>query len=68
MEIPYADDFRALMFHRDSNGFASCVKRIGRKVYIDEDAFFRWVEKVAGIAWVRVIARDLIWLVRGRPA
>ena len=35
---------RALIFH-DRDGFATkCVKRIGRKVTIDEGAFYRWLD------------------------
>jgi hypothetical protein len=45
---PPLSELRDLMFHKDSNGFNSCVRRIGKKIYIDEDAFFRWVEGKGG--------------------
>ena len=35
---------RALIFH-DKDGFATkCVRRLGRKVVIDEAAFFQWLD------------------------
>lgn len=36
---------RYLIFHADKNGFDRCIRRIGRKVLIDEIEFFRWVDK-----------------------
>ncbi|MGZ5052324.1 MAG: hypothetical protein ACXWF8_06850 [Methylobacter sp.] len=37
---------RALIFNEQSNGLAKsgAIVRIGRKVLIDEDKFFAWVE------------------------
>lgn len=35
---------RHLIFHAESNGFSRCIRRIGRRVYIDETAFFIWME------------------------
>ena len=34
---------RYLIFHADRNGFSRCVRRVGRRVLIDERAFFAWV-------------------------
>ena len=28
------------------NGFAMAIKRIGRRIYIDEAAFFRWIDEI----------------------
>jgi hypothetical protein len=35
---------RHLIFNEHTNGFARCVRRVGRKVLINEVEFFRWVE------------------------
>ncbi len=32
------------IFHADKNGFNQCIRRIGRKVLLDEQAVFRWVD------------------------
>lgn len=37
--------FRWLIFNEKTNGFSSCVRRIGRKVLIDLDAFESWIAK-----------------------
>lgn len=39
---------RHLIFHAESNGFSRCIRRIGRRVYIDEGAFFEWLETQQG--------------------
>jgi len=36
---------RHLVFQSKSNGFDKVIKRVGRRVLIDEDAFFLWVEE-----------------------
>lgn len=33
------------IFHADKNGFAQCVRRIGRKVLLDEQAVFNWIDE-----------------------
>lgn len=33
------------IFHAGTNGFDKCIRRIGRKVLIDEGAFFNWVDE-----------------------
>ncbi|MBX9621343.1 MAG: hypothetical protein K2X28_04870 [Alphaproteobacteria bacterium] len=35
---------RALIFRSKSNGFDSCIRRIGRKILISKSAFSRWIE------------------------
>lgn len=41
---------RWLVFNRETNGFAHCFLKLGRKrILIDEDEFFRQVEK--GRSW-----------------
>lgn len=36
---------RHLIFHADTNGFSQCIRRIGRKVLLDENSVFKWVEQ-----------------------
>lgn len=35
---------RWLIFNGDSNGFSSCLRRVGRKVLIDLDSFESWID------------------------
>ena len=35
---------RALIFRSKSNGFNSCIRRIGRKILISKSAFSQWIE------------------------
>jgi hypothetical protein len=35
---------RALIFRAKSNGFNSCIRRIGRKILISKSAFSQWIE------------------------
>lgn len=39
---PPIGGLRHLVFHADSNGFKSVIRRCGRRVLIDEAAFFAW--------------------------
>ncbi len=41
---PPLGGLRHLVFHSKTNGFDKVIKRIGRRVLIDEEAFYRWVE------------------------
>ena len=34
---------RSLIFNRHKNGFDKVVKKVGRRVLIDEAAFFSWI-------------------------
>ena len=36
---------RFIIFNENSNGAKKAIKRIGRKVLIDEAAFFQWIEE-----------------------
>lgn len=40
---PPIGGLRHLIFHENENGFHKCVRRVGRRVLIDERAFFDWV-------------------------
>lgn len=42
---PPAGGLRHLVFHSKTNGFDKVVKRVGKKVLIDEKAFFEWVQE-----------------------
>lgn len=39
---PSVAGLRYLIFHAKENGFESCLRRIGRRVLVDERAFFQW--------------------------
>lgn len=41
---PPTGGLRHLVFHSDKNGFKEVIRRAGRRVLIDEVAFFEWVE------------------------
>ena len=42
---PPIGGLRYLIFNAKSNGFDHVVRRCGRRVLIDEKAFFEWVER-----------------------
>jgi hypothetical protein len=42
---PPIGGIRHLIFHADSNGFSQVIVRVGRRVLIDEAAFFSWASK-----------------------
>ena len=41
---PPVGGLRHLVFHEKTNGFDSCLVRVGRRVLIDEIKFFEWVD------------------------
>ena len=41
---PPIGGIRHLIFHAKTNGFDAVIRRVGRRVLIDESAFFAWVE------------------------
>lgn len=41
---------RWLIFNEKSNGLSAAIVRVGRKVLINEEAFFAWVESNGGAA------------------
>lgn len=43
-EWPPQGGLRHLIFYANTNGFDRVIRRVGRRVLIDEDAFFNWVE------------------------
>jgi len=42
---PPIGGLRHLIFNAHSNGFDAVVRRIGRRVLIDEAAFFAWADR-----------------------
>jgi hypothetical protein len=42
---PSVPALRNLVFFSETNGFKDCIKRVGRRVIIDEKAFFEWVSR-----------------------
>jgi hypothetical protein len=42
-EYPSVGGLRNLIFNKDKNGFHKVIKKIGKRVLIDEAAFFEWV-------------------------
>jgi hypothetical protein len=49
-EWPPEGGLRHLIFHADKNGFNKAIVRCGRRVLIDEDAFFKWLDEQQGRA------------------
>ena len=47
---PPLGGLRHLVFNRARNGFGAVVRRCGRRVLIDEAAFFAWVDRQGGQA------------------
>ena len=45
---PPMGGLRHLVFHARSNGFNAVIRRVGRRILIDEAAFFAWVEAQNG--------------------
>lgn len=41
---PSESALRALIFHADSNGLAPAIRRVGRRVLVDVEVFWRWVD------------------------
>ena len=42
---PPLGGLRHLVFHEHTNGFHKVIRRVGKRILIDESAFFAWVEK-----------------------
>lgn len=45
---PPIGGLRHLVFHANENGFDKVIRRAGRRVLIDEQAFFQWLEEQNG--------------------
>jgi len=46
---PPKGGLRHLIFHEKTNGFDRVVRRCGRRVLIDEAAFFEWTKTKGGM-------------------
>jgi hypothetical protein len=44
-DYPTVPSLRHLVFFEEQNGFSKVIKRIGKKIYLDERSFFEWVEE-----------------------
>lgn len=44
-EWPKVGGLRNLIFNRHTNGFDKVIKKVGKRVLIDETAFFNWVDE-----------------------
>lgn len=47
-EWPPLGGLRHLVFNAQTNGFDRVIRRVGRRVLIDEQAFFEWVDEQNG--------------------
>ena len=45
---PPVGGLRHLIFNAEKNGFAAVIRRCGRRVLIDESAFFDWIDANGG--------------------
>lgn len=43
--FPPESGLRHLIFYASTNGFDKVIRRVGRRVLIDENAFFQWVDE-----------------------
>ena len=50
---PPQGGLRHLIFNAEKNGFNSVIRRIGRRVLIDEAAFFQWVKEQQDVSQTR---------------
>lgn len=48
---PSEGGLRHLVFYSEYNGFDKAIRRVGRRVLIDEQAFFKWVDTDASKPW-----------------
>ena len=45
---PTSSAWRWYIFHAEKNGIGRCIRRVGRRVLIDEAEFFNWVDEQRG--------------------
>ena len=45
---PSQGGLRHLIFHAHTNGFGAVIRRCGRRILIDEQAFFRFMDQRQG--------------------
>lgn len=44
LDWPSVPGLRHLIFYEHQNGFSKCIRRAGRRVLINEQAFFEWLQ------------------------
>ena len=44
-DFPTVGALRNLIFFADKNGIDKCIRKIGGRLYIEESAFFEWVDE-----------------------
>ena len=44
-DFPTIGALRKLIFYSERNGIDKCVRKIGGRLYIEESAFFEWVDE-----------------------
>lgn len=49
---PNEGGLRAIIFRANSNGFNRVIKRINRKIFLDVDEFYQWVNDLNPIGGV----------------
>ena len=42
---PPLGGLRHLILHKEKNGLKKVVRKVGRRVLIDEQAFFKWIDE-----------------------
>jgi hypothetical protein len=42
---PPLGQLRALVFNAKTNGFEHCIRRVGKRILIDETEYFRWIDR-----------------------
>lgn len=40
---------RNLIFFADENGFNRCIRRVGKKIFIDVAEYYKWQDEINGI-------------------
>ena len=43
---PTVGGLRHLVFWENKNGFKKVIRRVGKRILIDEKAFFEWVDEI----------------------
>lgn len=40
---------RNLIFFAEENGFSRCIRRVGKKIFIDVAEYYKWQDEINGI-------------------
>lgn len=40
---------RNLLFYAETNGFKKCVRRVGKKIFIDVQQYYLWQDEINGV-------------------